>query len=73
MIASYPVRGLDVAATEAVLNLLLAEREKGTAVLIILEDLEDIFRLADRVAVMYAALQGGTRCAGELTRRKLVC
>ncbi len=54
LIASYPVRGLDVAATEAVFNLLLAEREKGTAVLIILEDLEDIFRLADRVAVMYA-------------------
>ena len=54
LIASYPVRGLDVAATEAVFGLLLAEREKGTAVLLILEDLEDIFRLADRVAVMYA-------------------
>lgn len=54
LIASYPVRGLDVAATEAVFGLLLAEREKGTAVLLVLEDLEDIFRLADRVAVMYA-------------------
>ena len=54
LMASYPVRGLDVAATEAVFQLLLAEKEKGTAILLILEDLEEIFRLADRVAVMYA-------------------
>jgi len=54
LIASYPVRGLDVGAMEAVFQLLLVEREKGTAILLVLEDLEDIFRLADRVAVMYA-------------------
>ena len=54
LIASYPVRGLDVAATEVVFSLLLEERAKGTAILLILEDLEDIFRLADRIAVMYA-------------------
>lgn len=54
LVAAYPVRGLDVAATEAVYQLLLEERDKGTAVMLIVEDLEDIFRLADRVAVMYA-------------------
>lgn len=54
LIASYPVRGLDVAATESVFNLLLTERAKGTSILLILEDLDDIFRLADRIAVMYA-------------------
>ncbi len=54
LMASYPVRGLDVASTEAVFNLLLEEREKGTAILLILEDIEEIFRLADKVAVMYA-------------------
>ncbi len=53
LIASYPVRGLDVAATEAVFELLLQERAKGTSILLILEDLDDIFRLADRIAVMY--------------------
>ena len=54
LVASYPVRGLDVAATESVFHLLLQERAKGTSILLILEDLEDIFRLADRIAVMYA-------------------
>ena len=65
IIASYPVRGLDVAAAEAVFQLLLRERDKGTAILLVLEDLEDIFRLSDRVAVMYdgeirAVLDAGT-------------
>jgi simple sugar transport system ATP-binding protein len=32
----------------------LEERSKGTAILLVLEDLDDIFRLADRVAVMYS-------------------
>lgn len=53
LVASYPVRGLDIAASEAVYKLLLEERDKGTAILLVLEDLDDIFRLADRVAVMY--------------------
>lgn len=53
LLASYPVRGLDVAAAEAVYDIFLKEREKGTAILLVLEDLDDIFRIADRVAVMY--------------------
>jgi len=53
LVAAYPVRGLDVAAAQAVYDLLLEERQKGTAIMLVLEDLEDIFRLADRVAVMY--------------------
>jgi simple sugar transport system ATP-binding protein len=53
LVASYPVRGLDIAASEYVYKLLLEERAKGTAILLVLEDLDDIFRLADRVAVMY--------------------
>lgn len=56
LVASYPVRGLDIAASEAVFKLLLDERNKGTAILLVLEDLDDIFRLADRVAVMYDGL-----------------
>ncbi len=53
LLAAYPVRGLDVAAAEGVYDLLLKERDKGTAILLVLEDLDDIFRIADRVAVMY--------------------
>lgn len=53
IVAVYPVRGLDIGATEAVHELLMQEREKGTGVLMVSEDLEEIFKVADRVAVMY--------------------
>jgi simple sugar transport system ATP-binding protein len=53
LVAAYPVRGLDVAAAQAVNEMMLEQRSKGTAILLILEDLDDVFRLADRVAVMY--------------------
>jgi len=48
-----PTRGLDVGAIEAVLDLLLEERSKGGAILLVSEDLEELLSLSDRVAVMY--------------------
>lgn len=53
VVAVYPVRGLDIGATDAIHDLLIAEKNKGAAVLLISEDLEEIYKLADRVAVMY--------------------
>ncbi|GFN22319.1 ABC transporter ATP-binding protein [Thermanaeromonas sp. C210] len=53
LLAVYPSRGLDIGATETVQRLLLEQRAAGTAILLISEDLEELFRLADRIAVMY--------------------
>lgn len=53
IIASQPVRGLDVAATEAVHNLLLKARADGKAVLMISEDLDELINMSDRIAVMF--------------------
>jgi len=53
LVAMYPVRGLDVGATEAVHRLLLEQRTRGTAVLLISEDLDEIFKLSDRVGVIF--------------------
>ncbi|MGE5371899.1 MAG: ABC transporter ATP-binding protein [Solirubrobacterales bacterium] len=53
ILAFYPARGLDIAAAEDVYRLLLAERDRGTAVLLVMEDLDEIMRVTDRVAVMY--------------------
>ncbi len=53
MIASYPTRGLDVGATENVRNILVQERNNGAAILLISEDLDEIYALADRIAVLY--------------------
>lgn len=52
MVAVQPTRGLDVGAIEAIQTLLLAQREAGTAVLLISEELEELFALSDRIAVI---------------------
>jgi simple sugar transport system ATP-binding protein len=53
LVAAHPTYGLDVGATEAIRRQLLERRERGTAVLLVSEDLEEIFELADRVAVLF--------------------
>lgn len=52
LVASYPVRGLDIGATEAIHKIILEESEKGTAILLISEELDEIFQLSDRIGVM---------------------
>jgi simple sugar transport system ATP-binding protein len=53
LIAASPTRGLDVSAIETVHTYLLEAAERGVAVLLISEDLDEILALADRVLVMY--------------------
>jgi len=53
LVASYPTRGLDVGAVEAVRTRLAAERARGTAVLLISEDLDELMMMSDRIAVMH--------------------
>ena len=53
IIAVQPTRGLDVGSIEGVHRLLLAQREAGAAILLISEELEELFSLSDRVLVIY--------------------
>lgn len=54
VIAFQPTRGLDIGASEFVRSLLLSERDKGCAVLLISADLEEIFSISDEVAVIHS-------------------
>jgi len=53
LIAAQPTRGVDIGATEYIHKRLLEERSKGTAILLISEDLDEIRALSDRIMVMY--------------------
>ena len=53
IVAAYPTRGLDIGATENVRTLLIQERSQGAAILLISEDLDEVFALSDRIAVIY--------------------
>ncbi len=63
LVASQPTRGVDIGATEYIHHRLLEERENGTAVLLISEDLDEVMALSDRIVVMYEG-----RIVGEVQR-----
>ena len=53
LIAEKPTSGLDVASQGFVRQKLLEQRDRGGAILLISEDLDEIMMMSDRVAVMY--------------------
>ena len=53
LIAAYPSRGLDVGATEAVRNEMVRQRDKGSGVLLVSEDLDELLSVADKIVVMF--------------------
>jgi simple sugar transport system ATP-binding protein len=53
LIASQPTRGVDVGSIEFIHSRIISERDKGTAVIIVSTELDEIYALSDRIAVMY--------------------
>ena len=53
IIANQPTRGIDVGAAEFIRRRLLEYRDAGCAVILVSADLNEIFSLSDRLAVMY--------------------
>jgi len=71
LIAASPTRGLDVAGIETVHSYLRTAAERGMALLLISEDLDEILALADRVVVMYEGAVVGERDAASATVEEL--
>lgn len=53
LIAAQPTRGVDIGAMESIYQKLVAERDKGKAILLISAELDEILTLSDRIYVMY--------------------
>ena len=53
LMAYNPTRGLDVLTAEATRGLLMDCREKGGAIVLVSEDLDELLALSDRLVVMY--------------------
>jgi simple sugar transport system ATP-binding protein len=71
IVADQPTWGLDVGAVAAIHARLIAAREAGDAVLVISEDLDEIFALADRIAVMNHGRIVETRQAAQWSLAQL--
>ncbi|MCX5516552.1 heme ABC transporter ATP-binding protein [Kaistia algarum] len=53
IVAAYPSRGLDVGAISTLLHYLIDLRNSGVAVVLISEELSELFDVTDRIAVMF--------------------
>lgn len=53
LVAAQPTRGLDVQGVAAIQQILLDQAEGGVGILLISEDLEELFALSDRLLVMH--------------------
>jgi ABC-type uncharacterized transport system ATPase subunit len=71
MVVEQPTRGLDVGAIESIWAELLAQRERGKAILLISAELEELMNLADRIAVMFEGRIVGILNAAAVTTQKL--
>jgi general nucleoside transport system ATP-binding protein len=61
LVASQPTRGLDVGSVEFVHRRIIEQRDRGVAVIIVSSELDEIYALADRIAVMYEGRITGFR------------
>jgi general nucleoside transport system ATP-binding protein len=60
LVSYYPTRGMDVPSAEAARAVLRARRAEGAGILLVSEDLDELFDLSDRVIVMHRGQIVGT-------------
>lgn len=70
-IANQPTRGLDVGSIEFVHKTLIETRDRGAAVLLVSVELDEIFALSDRIAVMFEGRIMGILSCDEATEEKI--
>ena len=66
IVVHQPTRGLDISAAENVRQRLIAERDRGAAILLMSEDLDEVLSLSTRVGVMFDG-----RIVGEMNHDAL--
>jgi simple sugar transport system ATP-binding protein len=71
LIAEQPTRGVDVGAIEFIHGQLLAERDRGCAILLVSAELGEILALSDRILVMYEGRILADLPAGEASEQRL--
>ncbi len=71
IVVNQPTWGLDVGATAYVHQQLLDAAERGAGVVLISEDLDELFQVADRIQVMYQGNLSDPVPTGEVDRAEL--
>ena len=71
LLVAQPTRGIDVAASLYIHQRLVAQRDSGTATVIISEDLDEVMTISDRILVMYEGVIIGSADPRSTTREEI--
>jgi len=71
VVASQPTRGLDVGAMEFIHQRIMEEKERGAAVILVSDDLDEVLQLSDRIVVIYEGTIMGEQAGDEIDREQL--
>ncbi|MDC7126487.1 MAG: ABC transporter ATP-binding protein [Spirochaetales bacterium] len=71
LLVAYPVRGLDIHSSYNIYNLLNEQKKRGVAVICVIEDLDVLLELCDRIIVMNNGRITGERDAKETTKDEI--
>ena len=71
LIANQPTRGLDVGSIEFIHHQIIDQRNQGIAVLLVSAELDELFSLADRIAVMFDGKIVGVLPVAEATHENM--
>jgi general nucleoside transport system ATP-binding protein len=71
LLVGQPTRGVDIGAIEFIHKQIVALRDQGKAILLVSVELEEIFSLSDRIAVMFDGHIMGERMPAETDEKEL--
>jgi len=71
LMVAYPVRGLDIKSSYTIYDLLNAQKERGTAVVFVGEDLDVLLALSDRILVLSGGKVAGIVDARTTTKEEI--
>jgi simple sugar transport system ATP-binding protein len=71
LLASQPTRGVDIGAAEYIHARIADERTRGTASVVISEDLDEVLALSDRIAVLFEGRIMGIVQREDATRESI--
>ncbi len=71
LVISQPTRGVDIGANEFIHSRILEKRQEGAAILLCSADLDEVFRLSDRIITIYEGKITGHFEAGSITKSEI--
>ncbi|GMG96310.1 ABC transporter ATP-binding protein [Tepidimicrobium xylanilyticum] len=71
LIIAQPTRGVDIGAIEFIHKEIINKRNEGAAILLVSADLDEIFRLSDRIITLYEGEITGEFLRDEITKNEI--